>query len=58
MILYHGTNVFFTEIDLAKSNPYKDFGKGFYLTPELYEAEDMAKRRVKPERAVALLKQL
>ena len=32
MILYHGTNVDFDKIDIEKSNPYKDFGKGFYLT--------------------------
>jgi hypothetical protein len=32
MKLYHGTNVDFDEIDLTKSNKYKDFGQGFYLT--------------------------
>ena len=32
MILYHGSNVKVTEIDISKCRPYKDFGKGFYLT--------------------------
>lgn len=32
MILYHGSNVAIDKIDLAKCRPYKDFGKGFYLT--------------------------
>lgn len=31
MILYHGTTVDIKEIDLQKSKPNKDFGKGFYL---------------------------
>ena len=28
MILYHGTNADFAEIDLRKSKPNKDFGQG------------------------------
>ena len=28
MILYHGTNADFDEIDLRKSKPNKDFGHG------------------------------
>lgn len=31
MILYHGTNIDFQAIEIEKSNPYKDFGRGFYL---------------------------
>ena len=34
MILYHGTNAEFGEIDLCKSKPNKDFGQGFYLSRE------------------------
>lgn len=45
MILYHGTNTDFTEIDLSKSLPYKDFGKGFYLTSFLEQAKRMASRK-------------
>lgn len=45
MILYHGTNTDFSEIDLAKSFPLKDFGQGFYLTTIREQAERMAKRK-------------
>lgn len=32
MKLYHGSNVEIDSINLAMCRPYKDFGKGFYLT--------------------------
>lgn len=44
MILYHGSNTDIPEIDLAKCRPYKDFGKGFYLTDIKIQAEQMAFR--------------
>ncbi len=47
MTLYHGTNVDFNLIDIEISNPYKDFGKGFYLTDIKEQAERMALRKVK-----------
>ena len=47
MRLYHGTNIDFQEIDIAKSNPYKDFGREFYLTDLYHQAERMALRKVK-----------
>lgn len=42
MILYHGTNVDFSEIDFAKSNKNKDFGRGFYLTDIFEQAQHWA----------------
>lgn len=39
MILYHGTNVDFKTVSLEKSNKYKDFGQGFYLTDIRSQAE-------------------
>ncbi len=42
MILYHGTNIHFGEIDLSKSNTNKDFGKGFYLSDTKEQAKEMA----------------
>jgi hypothetical protein len=45
--LYHGSNVAITEIDLEKGLPDKDFGKGFYLTDILEQAEGMAQRRTR-----------
>lgn len=47
MILYHGSNVAIDIIDLNLCKPYKDFGKGFYLTDIRSQAEDMAIRRVR-----------
>ena len=46
MILYHGTNVEFDVIDLAKSKPNKDFGQGFYLTADYEQALAMARIKV------------
>ena len=45
MKLFHGTNIDFSEIDLSKSRPNKDFGQGFYLTSILSQAREMAVRR-------------
>lgn len=39
MILYHGTYTDIDVIDITKSKPYKDFGKGFYLTDLKTQAE-------------------
>lgn len=47
MRLFHGTNIDFTAIDLSKSFPFKDFGRGFYLTSLLNQAERMARRKVR-----------
>jgi len=47
MELYHGSNTAFKEIDLAMCRPNKDFGRGFYLTPDRVGAEKMAQRSVK-----------
>ena len=44
MTLYHGTNTDFDKIDLEEGFRYKDFGKGFYLTPDRTTAERMAKK--------------
>ncbi len=44
MTLYHGTNVDIKTIDLAMCRPYKDFGRGFYLTELKEQAEKMATR--------------
>lgn len=44
MILYHGSNTRIQEIDLSLCRPYKDFGRGFYLTSIAQQAREMAKR--------------
>lgn len=47
MILYHGSNVEIDKISLEKCRPYKDFGKGFYLTTIEEQAFKMANRVAK-----------
>lgn len=42
MILYHGTNINFSTIDLSASHKGKDFGKGFYLSDNESQAYDFA----------------
>ena len=46
MKLYHGTNRDFDRIDLLKSKPNKDFGRGFYLSADYGQALDMAQVKV------------
>lgn len=47
MILYHGTNLDFDNIDLSLCSPYKDFGSGFYTTNLFDQAKAMAIRKSK-----------
>ena len=47
MILYHGTNQDIETIDLTKGLRYKDFGKGFYLTPDKTTAIRMAQKKAR-----------
>lgn len=47
MILYHGSNIVIEKIDLDKSRPNKDFGRGFYLTKIKEQSIQMAKRTFK-----------
>lgn len=42
MKLYHGSVDEITEIDLKKSKPNKDFGRGFYLSADRQQAEQLA----------------
>lgn len=45
MKLYHGSNCKIEMVDLNETKHYKDFGKGFYLTPDFQRAVLMANRR-------------
>ena len=45
MRLYHGSNVEVTVPDLTKSKPYKDFGRGFYLSADRAQALRMAEQK-------------
>ena len=45
MKLFHGSNIDIQIIDLEKSKPNKDFGKGFYLSADYDQAMEMAEFR-------------
>ena len=47
MILYHGSNQDIEAIDLKKGLRHKDFGKGFYLTPNKKTAVRMAQKKAR-----------
>ena len=42
MILYHGTNAEFADINLANCKPFKDFGCAFYLSESRSQAEEVS----------------
>lgn len=46
LILYHGSDSFFEEIDLSKSQNRRDFGKGFYTTVLEKQEKDWAYRQM------------
>jgi len=42
MLLYHGTPAYFSKPSLLKCKPYRDFGCGFYLAEDYFDAVPMA----------------
>ena len=44
--LYHGSNQKIEVPDLAHSKPFKDFGRGFYLSADKQQALDLAFQKV------------
>lgn len=51
MKLYHGSNTSIDAIDLKRGRRGKDFGQGFYLSPDRHQAQQMAERTVDREEA-------
>jgi len=47
MKLYHGTNTDIEFVDLTKGLQHKDFGKGFYVTPNRTTAVRMAQKKAR-----------
>ena len=47
MKLFHGTNADMETIDLNRGLRHKDFGKGFYLTPDKKTAIRMAQKKAR-----------
>ena len=57
--LYHGSNQKIEVPDLQHSKPFKDFGRGFYLSADKQQALDLAfQYYFGTERALKLLKHL
>jgi hypothetical protein len=56
VILYHGTTHDFTEIDVTRGKPFKDFGRGFYATAVYEHARNLAlrNRRIEESRSAAM----
>lgn len=46
MLVYHGSNGDISEICLTIGSRFKDFGQGFYVTPDIETAKRMAKKKV------------
>ena len=46
MKLFHGSNMYVTQIDLSRSRPAKDFGRAFYLSDDREQAMEMAQFKV------------
>lgn len=44
--LFHGSNIKIDVPDLVHSKPFKDFGRGFYLSADKQQAWDMAYQKV------------
>lgn len=49
LILYHGTTADFSTVDLKHCKDKKDFGKGFYTTTDINQAQNLAKRMKQTE---------
>lgn len=49
LTLYHGSNISIEQIDLSIGRKGKDFGQGFYLSPDLLQARRMAQIAVERE---------
>ncbi|MBE6255069.1 MAG: DUF3990 domain-containing protein [Prevotella sp.] len=47
MTLYHGTNADFDRISLTIGQRHKDFGRGFYLTPDRKTSVRMAQKKAR-----------
>lgn len=55
MMLYHGSTVNIDRIDLAKSRPNKDFGRGFYLSADRQQAQRMGEFKALTEGGTAVM---
>jgi len=54
LTVYHGTTSLINTINVAIGKPYKDFGRGFYVTEDFKHAKNLAirNRRLEQERGI------
>ena len=52
IVVFHGSAFLLDKIDVSMGKPYKDFGRGFYVTRSLSHAKNIAlrNRRIEKER--------
>jgi hypothetical protein len=55
MKVYHGSYLKIDKIDLSKCEPHKDFGRGFYVTKHLEQAEIWANRKGKNNHTTGII---
>lgn len=55
MKLYHGSTVNIDRIDLSMSRPNKDFGRGFYLSADMQQAQRMGEFKALTEGGAAVM---
>lgn len=55
LTLYHGSTVNIDRIDLTKSRPNKDFGRGFYLSADRQQAWRMGEFKALTEGGTPVL---
>jgi hypothetical protein len=49
IVVYHGSTSLLDQIDVKKGKPYKDFGRGFYVTKSKSHASNIALRNMRIE---------
>jgi hypothetical protein len=49
IVVYHGSTSLIETIDVSKGKPYKDFGRGFYVTQDYTHAKNLAARNKRLE---------
>ena len=49
IVVYHGSTSLFDKIEVSRGKPYKDFGRGFYVTQSATHAKNLAIRNKRIE---------
>lgn len=52
LLVYHGSTSIIDRIDVTRGKPYKDFGRGFYVTKSMVHARNIALRNQRIEKEI------